>query len=159
MLTQFTRADCSAENNVGSTCSFTCEDGYEVDSVSIECGNSGTWSGVTPVCKQIVEDKPVVKRPVKSKCDQIDSGILSLKACYSFSSSAHRANVFFIVLEWILPGLRVYLCLSKWVQDRWSEVDRLFEYVEVDAVYSARLVSSALDRSDIILYLVSIASD
>ena len=93
-----------------------------------------------------VEDKPIVKRPVKSKCDQIDSGILSLKACYSFSSSAHRTNVFFIVLEWILPGLRVCLCLSKWVQDRWSEVDRLFEYVEVDAVYPARLVSFALDQ-------------
>ena len=47
--------DCSlgddGEANPGDTCTFTCDDGYELGgSTSRTCGDDGSWSGTDTTC-------------------------------------------------------------------------------------------------------------
>ena len=47
--------DCSlgddGEANPGDTCTFTCDDGYELGgSTSRTCGDDGNWSGTDTTC-------------------------------------------------------------------------------------------------------------
>ena len=47
--------DCSlgddGEANPGDTCTFTCNDGYELgSSTSRTCGDDGSWSGTDATC-------------------------------------------------------------------------------------------------------------
>jgi len=48
------RINCSLENgeaNPGDTCTFTCDDGYELGgSTSRTCGDDGSWSGTDTTC-------------------------------------------------------------------------------------------------------------
>jgi len=37
----------------GDTCSFTCNTGYElIGSETVACQSNGSWSNITPICKQ-----------------------------------------------------------------------------------------------------------
>ena len=41
------------EANPGDTCTFTCDDGYELGgSTSRTCGDDGSWSGTDTTCTQ-----------------------------------------------------------------------------------------------------------
>ena len=41
------------EANPGDTCTFTCDDGYELGgSTSRTCGDDGNWSGTDTTCTQ-----------------------------------------------------------------------------------------------------------
>jgi len=49
--------DCSlggdGEANPGDTCTFTCDDGFELDgSDSRTCRDDGSWSGTEPRCRR-----------------------------------------------------------------------------------------------------------
>jgi len=49
--------DCSVggdgEANSGDSCTFTCDDGYELKgNTSRKCGNDGSWSGSDAICRK-----------------------------------------------------------------------------------------------------------
>ena len=53
--------DCSlgdnGEANPGDTCTFTCDDGYELGgSTSRTCGDDGRWSGTDTTCTRGMHD-------------------------------------------------------------------------------------------------------
>ncbi|XP_065905188.1 P-selectin-like [Dysidea avara] len=56
--------DCSlgddGEANPGDTCTFTCDDGYELGgSTSRTCGDDGNWSGTDTTCTRVVTCPPL----------------------------------------------------------------------------------------------------
>ncbi|XP_065903900.1 P-selectin-like [Dysidea avara] len=56
--------DCSlggdGEANPGDTCTFTCDDGYELGgSTSRTCGDDGSWSGTDTTCTRVVTCPPL----------------------------------------------------------------------------------------------------
>ncbi|CAK8679839.1 unnamed protein product [Clavelina lepadiformis] len=51
--------DCSSRNRVGSACTFSCPDGYNlVGSVTSTCNDDGTWSSLAPRCAQALCNPP-----------------------------------------------------------------------------------------------------
>ncbi|KAI1891469.1 hypothetical protein AGOR_G00144140 [Albula goreensis] len=78
-------ADSPAEFPYGSTCTFTCADGFQLQGVSsVTCTESAEWSQDTPYCEAITCESPEQGDHLVMKCSH-SSDNLKLNSSCSFS--------------------------------------------------------------------------
>ncbi|KAL5012413.1 hypothetical protein ScPMuIL_010964 [Solemya velum] len=84
---------CYGNNHWGTTCRFTCNDGYEVvGSDTITCGQNGAYSNTAPTCSRVQCARPEDPTDGQAVCSRLDYSFGSI--CSTHCQRGYTASTF-----------------------------------------------------------------